>query len=157
MYCISLQVKVILYSPRLCNTSLVLYVKRIARYIRLCSRQTLIVSVFQGESIPLNTFLTHQPVQFSGKMSKKPFCDPEVVISLVEKKPVLWNKLSSTYKHKELTRVAWQDICRSIHTGYDQLNREQQFEFCKYLLKYQSFRSSLKFSSNCYEKMVERP
>jgi len=39
----------------------------------------------------------------------------EMLISLVENKPVLWDKTSESYKNKQLNFTAWKEICKTIH------------------------------------------
>jgi len=41
--------------------------------------------------------------------------DIEMLISLVENKPVLWDKTLESYKNKQLNFTTWKEICKTIH------------------------------------------
>jgi protein tyrosine phosphatase len=45
--------------------------------------------------------------------------DIEMLIFLVENRPVLWDKTSESYKIKHLNFTAWMDICKMIHQSLE--------------------------------------
>jgi len=55
--------------------------------------------------------------------------DIEMLISLVENRPVLWDKTSESYKIKQLNFTAWMDIC-----SFDTLSDKEKNEFGKFTL-----------------------
>lgn len=60
--------------------------------------------------------------------------DIEMLISLVENRPVLWDKTSESYKIKQLNFTAWMDICKMIHPSFDTLSYKEKNEFGKFTL-----------------------
>jgi hypothetical protein len=43
--------------------------------------------------------------------------DIELLISLIEARPVLWDKASDIYKDRDGTRKAWKEVCEGIKCG----------------------------------------
>ncbi|XP_063374287.1 uncharacterized protein LOC134661985, partial [Cydia amplana] len=52
--------------------------------------------------------------------------DNDLLISLVEERPVLWDKTIEEYKDKDKKNSAWKEVCRSIFPTFDeQTNKEK--------------------------------
>ncbi|KAF5305726.1 hypothetical protein FQR65_LT07622 [Abscondita terminalis] len=61
--------------------------------------------------------------------------DIEFLISLVETKPVLWDKTIIEYKDKTLTKNAWTEIYEELNSGYGELSDSQKSEFGRNVTK----------------------
>lgn len=48
--------------------------------------------------------------------------DTELLITLVEAKPVLWDKTLAIYKDKIVTKNAWRDVCITLQPTFDDLS-----------------------------------
>jgi hypothetical protein len=60
--------------------------------------------------------------------------DVEFLISLVEERPVLWDKTSEEYKDKNLTLAAWTEICAKLKEGFESLDEKGRNEIGKFAL-----------------------
>lgn len=47
--------------------------------------------------------------------------DPEILIDLVESKPVLWDKTMDIYKDRIEKRNAWRDVCLALKPDFDDM------------------------------------
>ena len=56
----------------------------------------------------------HQ-IWFSASVIMTESIDNEILISLVEARPVLWDKTQEIYRDRNATRNAWREICKKIH------------------------------------------
>lgn len=45
--------------------------------------------------------------------------DCELLITLVEERPVLWDKSSEKYKDRRLTLQAWTDVCSHLKEDFE--------------------------------------
>jgi len=54
------------------------------------------------------------------KMSHFEF-DIELLISLVETRPVLWNKMDDTYKDRIEKKKAWRRVCTCLQEDFEAL------------------------------------
>lgn len=59
------------------------------------------------------------------------FQDTDFFISLIEARPVLWDKGSPDYKDRVKTTNAWEEICKLLNADYESLEPKKQKEFCK--------------------------
>ena len=55
--------------------------------------------------------------------------DIDLLISLVEMKPVLWDKTLEDYKSRNLTTNAWRDVCCGLYKEFENLNEKEKNEF----------------------------
>ena len=55
----------------------------------------------------------------------------ELLISLVEERPVLWNKNIDGYKNRNFTVAAWNDVCSVLHEGFNSLSDKEKNDFSK--------------------------
>ncbi|XP_071580124.1 uncharacterized protein [Temnothorax nylanderi] len=69
------------------------------------------------------------------KMAKIDNFDIKFLITLVEARPVLWDKTFEEYKDKILTKNAWAEICKELHTGFEEMSDREQNEFGKNVTK----------------------
>lgn len=57
-------------------------------------------------------------------MSENIDCD--LLISLVEERPVLWDKTIDDFKNKNLKTEGWKDVCRNIFHDFDDKNDKEK-------------------------------
>lgn len=60
--------------------------------------------------------------------------DAEVLISLVEAKPVLWDKTLDVYKDRNATRKAWEEVCLAINPEFENISETEKNSLGKYYL-----------------------
>ncbi|VEN64519.1 unnamed protein product [Callosobruchus maculatus] len=59
----------------------------------------------------------------------------ELLISLVEERPELWDKTLDVYKDRDLKDAAWRDICTILIEGFEEMEQTQRQEFGKLVLR----------------------
>lgn len=52
--------------------------------------------------------------------------DVDYLISLVEARPVLWDKSKDDYKEKTLKTEAWKEVCLSIIPSFDDKDKKEK-------------------------------
>lgn len=57
----------------------------------------------------------------------------ELLITLVEGRPVLWDKTLEIYKDKRLTYEAWREIFIILNKDFDEMTNVKKNEYGKYL------------------------
>lgn len=45
------------------------------------------------------------------------------LITLVEQRPILWDKTSEEYKNKNAKTTAWKEVCENLCPGFQELCR----------------------------------
>ena len=50
----------------------------------------------------------------------------DVLISLVEAKPVLWDKTLDTFKYRNLTRDAWREVCCALKNDFEVMEDKEK-------------------------------
>ncbi|XP_069359086.1 uncharacterized protein [Maniola hyperantus] len=63
------------------------------------------------------------------------FIRKEILISLIEKRPVLWDKTLNIYKDKVAKAAAWREICVILMEDFEKLEQEERQEFGKFVTK----------------------
>jgi molybdenum cofactor biosynthesis enzyme MoaA len=58
--------------------------------------------------------------------------DNDLLISLVEARPVLWDKTDVIYKDRNETKKAWREVCVSLQEDFEALRDVQKNAFCEY-------------------------
>lgn len=58
--------------------------------------------------------------------------DMDNLISLVEERPVIWDKTRETYKDRNETRNAWKEIFSELRPDFDELEATEKNNFGKY-------------------------
>lgn len=58
--------------------------------------------------------------------------DTEILISLVEERPTIWDKTLECYKNKNLKNAAWREICSSLRNDFQELDQKQRQDFGMY-------------------------
>ncbi|XP_045451562.1 uncharacterized protein LOC123660549 [Melitaea cinxia] len=61
--------------------------------------------------------------------------DPEVLISLVQSRPGLWDKSLDCHKDVVQRSNAWKEICRAFNPEFDDLNRKDKNTYIKLVMK----------------------
>lgn len=55
----------------------------------------------------------------------------ELLISLVEERPVIWDKTLNLYKDKKSKESAWKEICVALNKDFEELEQKQRQNFGK--------------------------
>ena len=73
--------------------------------------------------------------------------DIELVISLVEARPVLWDKTDDIYKDRNETKKAWREVCICLKKEFEALDVKKNafVEYCHNLLNTADLNSNLFF------------
>lgn len=58
--------------------------------------------------------------------------DNDVLIALVEARPVLWDKTTEQYKDRNATRNGWNDVCCALNEGFEEMEAKEKNEFGKF-------------------------
>ena len=58
--------------------------------------------------------------------------DTDLLISLVEARPVLWNKTDDIYKDRNETKRAWREVCICLQEDFEALGDVQKTAFGDY-------------------------
>ncbi|XP_063373768.1 uncharacterized protein LOC134661570 [Cydia amplana] len=61
--------------------------------------------------------------------------DNDLLISLVEERPVLWDKTIEEYKDKDKKNSAWKEVCRSIFPTFDEQTNKEKTKIGNEVLK----------------------
>lgn len=62
--------------------------------------------------------------------------DNEILISLIQERPVLWDKTLDIFKDRDATRNAWREVCLGIRSDFDVLEEKERNDFGKYILSH---------------------
>jgi hypothetical protein len=57
--------------------------------------------------------------------------DIEILISLVESKPALWDKTAEIYKDRNETKKAWVEVCSALTDGFEEWSDNEKNSFGK--------------------------
>ncbi|KAL1130688.1 hypothetical protein AAG570_011929 [Ranatra chinensis] len=80
--------------------------------------------------------------------------DMHTFFSLIEERPVLWDKTLSTFKDTEATKQAWKEVCVGLDEAFEDLKDDEQFTFAKEVVK--KWKSIRKSHANFCKKEMER-
>ncbi|KAK9881339.1 hypothetical protein WA026_015466 [Henosepilachna vigintioctopunctata] len=61
--------------------------------------------------------------------------DNDFLISLVEARPVLWDKTLNTFKDRNLTRDAWREVCCALKNDFEVMEDKEKNAFGKEVTK----------------------
>lgn len=62
--------------------------------------------------------------------------DLDFLISLVEARPVLWDKSKEDYKNKNLKTEGWKDVCLNIFPSFDSMDNKEKTKLGEYIPTY---------------------
>ena len=79
---------------------------------------------------PAYRALCSREVQSSVTMSEYQV-DIELLITLIEARPVLWDKSSDIYKDRDGTRKAWKEVCEGLKEDFGELSDSEKNVFGK--------------------------
>ena len=65
-------------------------------------------------------------------MAEEVAIDNELLIHLVQERPVLWDKSLDTFKDRNATRNAWHEVCLQLRDDFDKLEDSKKNDFGKY-------------------------
>lgn len=57
--------------------------------------------------------------------------DTERLISLVQERPVLWDKTEDIYKDRNATKNAWKEVCVQLKHDFEELKDREKNTFGK--------------------------
>ena len=55
--------------------------------------------------------------------------DVEMLISLVQDRPVLWDKSLESYKSKTETTAAWREVCNHLNPDFESMSDEAKNQY----------------------------
>lgn len=55
--------------------------------------------------------------------------DVDVLISLVEARPTLWDKTIASYKNRNETKEAWKEVCIGLNSSFEELDDNEKNKF----------------------------
>lgn len=55
----------------------------------------------------------------------------ELLISLVENRPVLWDKTQECYQNRQSSFAAWREICLAVNEGFETMSEKEKNDFGK--------------------------
>ncbi|CAL1272148.1 unnamed protein product [Larinioides sclopetarius] len=61
--------------------------------------------------------------------------DNEFLISLIQERPVLWDKTLEIYRDRTATENAWREVCREIRDDFERLEEKERKNFGKEVMK----------------------
>ncbi|KAI4464765.1 madf domain transcription factor [Holotrichia oblita] len=61
--------------------------------------------------------------------------DSELLITLVEARPVLWDKTLDNYKDRNLTRNTWNEVCIELNSEFEELEAKEKNAFGKEVVR----------------------
>ncbi|KOB75387.1 Uncharacterized protein OBRU01_07634 [Operophtera brumata] len=53
----------------------------------------------------------------------------ETLITLVQERPVLWDKTEDVYKDKNLKLAAWREVCLILKPNFDELDEKERKQY----------------------------
>lgn len=59
--------------------------------------------------------------------------DVELLISLVQNRPVIWDKTLEIYKDKNLRTAGWREICLILKEDFEEMEEKKRQDYGKYL------------------------
>lgn len=62
--------------------------------------------------------------------------DNDILISLVEARPVLWDKSLDTFKDRNATREAWKQVCCELKNDFEEMESKEKNAFGKYYIAF---------------------
>ena len=83
--------------------------------------------------------------------------DADVLISLIEARPVLWDKTLDVFKDRIATRNAWREVCLELKPDFEELEDRAKNAFGKYQRHSQHFNRLNAISHFLYFDVEERP
>jgi len=83
--------------------------------------------LYPSDNFPLQC----QSVETVVKMGDFQF-DTDLLISLVEARPVLWDKTEDIYKDRIETKKAWREVCICLQEDFEALSDVQKNAFGEY-------------------------
>ena len=69
----------------------------------------------------------------------------ELLISLVQERPVLWDKSLEVYKSKTETTAAWREVCNNLNPGFEFMSVDAKNKYGAHFLPRERFFFYLSF------------
>ncbi|XP_060800955.1 uncharacterized protein LOC132901888 [Amyelois transitella] len=80
--------------------------------------------------------------------------DPELLITLIEIRPILWDKTLENYKDNNLRTAAWREVCIVLREDFQELEEKERQSYAKMVVKkWNQIRDSWKRSLNAKKKI----
>lgn len=64
-------------------------------------------------------------------MSDLAVIDNELLIHLIQERPVIWDKTLNEFKDRNATRIAWNEVCLQLKSDFEELEDKKKNEFGK--------------------------
>lgn len=61
--------------------------------------------------------------------------EPELLISLIENRPIIWDRTLETYKDKNMRAAAWREVCNILKEDFERMEEKERQNYGKSLLK----------------------
>lgn len=58
--------------------------------------------------------------------SRSGLIDNDLLITLVEQRPVLWDKTLDAFKDRDATRKAWCEVCKELRSDFSDLDDKEK-------------------------------
>lgn len=59
--------------------------------------------------------------------------DPELLITLIEIRPILWDKTLENYKDNNMRTAAWREVCIALKEDFQELEEKERQSYGKFL------------------------
>lgn len=69
--------------------------------------------------------------------------DSEILITLVEARPVLWDKSLESYKDRNMTRNGWNEVCIALNSEFEELEEKEKNAYGKYCRIYSCYHNEI--------------
>lgn len=69
---------------------------------------------------------------FCRKMSKTNI-DLELLITLIESEPIIWDKTLENYKDTNLRTAAWREVCTVLREDFQEMEEKERQSYGKFL------------------------
>ncbi|GBP66362.1 hypothetical protein EVAR_88472_1 [Eumeta japonica] len=80
--------------------------------------------------------------------------DPELLITLIESRPVIWDKRLENYKDTNLRNAAWREVCIVLREDFQEIEEKERQSYAKIVVKkWNQIRDSWKRSLNATKKI----
>lgn len=63
--------------------------------------------------------------------------DVELLISLIENRPVIWDKTLETYKDKNMRSAAWREVCNALKEDFEGMEEYKRQDYGKFLFYFE--------------------
>lgn len=80
--------------------------------------------------------------------------DVDFLISLIEKRPVVWDTSNEHYKNKFIKQDAWKDVCKSLFPNFEEKENNEKTKLGKYTNTFIKYNFFLLFTKTTYKSNI---